>query len=233
MAETSSEDPVLDTVAAMTPGSLARCGLDPNSLVAARTAALAAVDAPGASCLVNVGPAMDAGVTVEQVQNILIGVAPIRCAAYDRRCHRDHRGARDRRRRGRGRTRTRGAGPSILRRSPFLVLLVVAVTALSACGGSSTSSSSSTSSTAASTAPGSGGGVAAARQRCLDATKKIQNSHARSTAEQACNQITTSNANVSAGLSKAKQACLTAAAKIPIASVKQSAQTQCDKIAAP
>jgi alkylhydroperoxidase/carboxymuconolactone decarboxylase family protein YurZ len=77
MAVTSSENPVLDTLAAMTAESLARCGLDPNSLVAARIAALAAVDAPAASYLMHVGPAMDAGVGVEQVQNILIAVAPI------------------------------------------------------------------------------------------------------------------------------------------------------------
>ena len=36
-----------------------------------------AVDAPAASYLMHVGPAMDAGVTVEQIQNILIAVAPI------------------------------------------------------------------------------------------------------------------------------------------------------------
>ena len=77
MAETSSENPVLDTLAAMTAESLARCELDPSSLVAVRIAALAAVDAPAASYLMHVGPAMDAGVTVEQVQNILIAVAPI------------------------------------------------------------------------------------------------------------------------------------------------------------
>lgn len=77
MAETSSENPVLDTLAAMTAESLARSGLDPNSLVAARIAALAAVDAPAVSYLMHVGPAMDAGVGVEQVQNILIAVAPI------------------------------------------------------------------------------------------------------------------------------------------------------------
>ena len=73
----SSERPVLDTLAAMTAESLARCELDPNSLLAARIAALAAVDAPVASYLMHVGPAMDAGVTVEQIQNILIAVAPI------------------------------------------------------------------------------------------------------------------------------------------------------------
>ena len=89
-----------------------------------------------------------------------------------------------------------------------------------------------TSSTATFTTAGSGSGVAAAKQKCLDATKKIQDASARSTAEHACNQITTSNANVSTALSKAKQACLTAAAKIPIASLKQAAEAQCNKIAA-
>ena len=77
MSETGSENPVLETLAAMTAESLARCGLDQNSLLAVRIAALAAVDAPAASYLLHVGPALDAGVTVEQVQNILIAVAPI------------------------------------------------------------------------------------------------------------------------------------------------------------
>ena len=72
-----SERRVLDTLAAMTAESVARCGLDANSLVAARIAALAAVGAPAASYLMHVGPAMDAGVTVEQIQDILIAVAPI------------------------------------------------------------------------------------------------------------------------------------------------------------
>lgn len=77
MTAESPDTPVLDTLAAMTAESVARCGLDNNSLVAARIAALAAVDAPAASYLMHVGVAMDAGVTVEQVQNILVAVAPI------------------------------------------------------------------------------------------------------------------------------------------------------------
>jgi alkylhydroperoxidase/carboxymuconolactone decarboxylase family protein YurZ len=72
-----SETPVLDMLAAMTAESVARSNLDANSLLAARIAALAAVDAPAASYLLHVGPAMDAGVTVDQVQNILIGIAPV------------------------------------------------------------------------------------------------------------------------------------------------------------
>ncbi len=77
MPDVPSENPVLDALAAMTADSLARCGLDDNSLIAARIAALAAVDAPVASYLMHVGPAMDAGVTIEQVQDILVAVAPI------------------------------------------------------------------------------------------------------------------------------------------------------------
>jgi alkylhydroperoxidase/carboxymuconolactone decarboxylase family protein YurZ len=77
MTDASSETPVLDTLAAITAESIARCGLDANSLLAVRIAALAAVDAPPGSYLMHVGPAMDAGVTIEQIQNILIAVAPI------------------------------------------------------------------------------------------------------------------------------------------------------------
>ena len=77
MDSVPSETPVLDTLAAMTAESVARCGLDANSLLAVRIAALVAVDAPAASYLLHVGPAMDAGVTVEQIQDILIAVAPI------------------------------------------------------------------------------------------------------------------------------------------------------------
>lgn len=77
MAAGPSDTPVLDTLAAMTAESVARTGLDANSLLAVRIAALVAVDAPVASYVMHVGPAMDAGVTVEQVQDILIAVAPI------------------------------------------------------------------------------------------------------------------------------------------------------------
>jgi alkylhydroperoxidase/carboxymuconolactone decarboxylase family protein YurZ len=72
-----SDAPVFDTIAAMTAESLARCGLDDNSLLTARLAALVAVDAPAASYLMHIGPAVGAGVTIEQVQDILVAVAPI------------------------------------------------------------------------------------------------------------------------------------------------------------
>ncbi|MFN8164161.1 MAG: carboxymuconolactone decarboxylase family protein [Solirubrobacterales bacterium] len=77
MPEIESETPVLDTILAMTAESVARCGLDDNSLLAARLAALIAVDAPAGSYLMHLGPAMESGVTIEQVQDILVAVAPV------------------------------------------------------------------------------------------------------------------------------------------------------------
>ena len=77
MASTPSETPVLDALAAMTAESIARCELDARSLLVARIAALAAVNAPVSSYLLHVGPAADVGVTADDVQNILIAVAPI------------------------------------------------------------------------------------------------------------------------------------------------------------
>ena len=42
-----------------------------------RLAALIAVDAPAASYLLHVGPAVDVDVTLEDVQDVLIAVAPV------------------------------------------------------------------------------------------------------------------------------------------------------------
>jgi alkylhydroperoxidase/carboxymuconolactone decarboxylase family protein YurZ len=73
----ANESPVLDTIAAMTLDSVERCGLDADALLLVRIAALAAVDAKPASYLLHVGPAVDAGVTIDQVQDVLVAVAPI------------------------------------------------------------------------------------------------------------------------------------------------------------
>jgi alkylhydroperoxidase/carboxymuconolactone decarboxylase family protein YurZ len=72
-----AETPVLDTLTAMTAESIARSGLDAAQLLSARLAALAAVQAPPASYLMHIGPAIDAGVTLEDVQHTLVAVAPI------------------------------------------------------------------------------------------------------------------------------------------------------------
>ena len=77
MSVESSDTPVLDTLAAITAESMARSRLDAASLLAVRIAALAAVDAPAASYLLHIGAATEAGMTVDQVEDILIGIAPV------------------------------------------------------------------------------------------------------------------------------------------------------------
>ena len=73
----TGEAPVLETLVEINAVSLARAELDPATLLLVRIAALAAVDAPAASYLMHVGPAVESGVTVEQVQGVLVAVAPI------------------------------------------------------------------------------------------------------------------------------------------------------------
>jgi alkylhydroperoxidase/carboxymuconolactone decarboxylase family protein YurZ len=73
----ADETPVLDTIAAMTLESVQRCGLDADALLLIRIAALASVGASPASYLAHVGPAIEAGVSLEQVQDVLVAVAPI------------------------------------------------------------------------------------------------------------------------------------------------------------
>ena len=69
--------PVLDAAAEINAVSLARTELDPRTLMITRIAALAAVDAPVASYLLHVGPAAEVGLTVDDIQDVLVAVAPI------------------------------------------------------------------------------------------------------------------------------------------------------------
>jgi len=69
--------PVLDTLADMTAVSIERSMLSEREHMLSRIAALAAIDAPVASYLMNAGVAADVGITLEDVQGILIAVAPI------------------------------------------------------------------------------------------------------------------------------------------------------------
>ena len=71
------ETPVLDTIALMTAASLDACDLDSRELMLARIAALAAVGASPVSYLANAGTAVDLDVTLEDVQGVLVAVAPI------------------------------------------------------------------------------------------------------------------------------------------------------------
>lgn len=73
----NGDQPVLTTIAAMTAVSLENTNLAPRELMLARIAALAAVGAPPMSYLVNIGAASDMGVTPEDVQGVLVAVAPI------------------------------------------------------------------------------------------------------------------------------------------------------------
>jgi len=69
--------PLLETLLAMTAASVERANLVDRELMLVRLAALAAVDAPASSYLLNLGAAVDVGLTVEDVQGVLIAIAPI------------------------------------------------------------------------------------------------------------------------------------------------------------
>ena len=77
MPDKNQDTPVLNTIAAMTEASIEECDLPPDSLLLVRLAALAAVDARPISYLAHIGPAADAGVTIQDAQNVLVAVAPI------------------------------------------------------------------------------------------------------------------------------------------------------------
>ncbi len=77
MAESTTDTPVLDLLASMTADSLEASSLDPQSLMLVRIAALAAVDAPPASYLLNLEAAGEVGLDAEQVRGVLAAIAPI------------------------------------------------------------------------------------------------------------------------------------------------------------
>jgi hypothetical protein len=73
----TGDAPVLEALIDINAVSLARAELDPATLLLVRIAALAAVDAPAASYLMHLRPMMESGVKVDQVQDVLVDVAPI------------------------------------------------------------------------------------------------------------------------------------------------------------
>lgn len=73
----TAETPVLDTLIDLTAASAEHNSLSPRELMLTRMAALIAVDAPPASYLANAGAAQDSGITAEDVQGVMIGVAPV------------------------------------------------------------------------------------------------------------------------------------------------------------
>ena len=73
----SEDTPVLDTLTSITAVSLEQGTLEAREHMLVRLAALVAVDAPAGSYLLNLGAAVDVGVTLEDVQGVLIAVAPV------------------------------------------------------------------------------------------------------------------------------------------------------------
>ena len=73
----TAETPVLDTLADITAASIAHNSLAPRELMLARMAALIAVDAAPVSYLANTEAAADSGVTADDLQGVMIAVAPI------------------------------------------------------------------------------------------------------------------------------------------------------------
>jgi len=73
----TAETPVLDTLSDITAASIEHNSLAPRELMLARIAALIAVDAPPASYLANAGVAADTGITADDVQGVMIAVAPL------------------------------------------------------------------------------------------------------------------------------------------------------------
>lgn len=73
----AEDQPVLNALADITAVSLVHGTLPAREHVLARIAALVAIDAPATSYVLNVGSATEVGVTLEDVQGLLVAVAPI------------------------------------------------------------------------------------------------------------------------------------------------------------
>jgi alkylhydroperoxidase/carboxymuconolactone decarboxylase family protein YurZ len=73
----SSESPVLDTLAAMTVASIDHNSLSPREYMLARLAALIAMDAPPLSYVANAAAIEESGITADEIQGVMIAVAPV------------------------------------------------------------------------------------------------------------------------------------------------------------
>jgi alkylhydroperoxidase/carboxymuconolactone decarboxylase family protein YurZ len=73
----AGDTPVLETILAMHMDALERSGLDAETYLLVRLAALVALDAPPVSYAVTLSAAAETGVTLEQAQSVLIAIAPL------------------------------------------------------------------------------------------------------------------------------------------------------------
>jgi len=71
------EAPVLETLLQMNLDAAERSGLDADTYLCVRLAALVAMDAAPISYLITLGAAADTGLTVEQMQAVLVAIAPV------------------------------------------------------------------------------------------------------------------------------------------------------------
>jgi len=73
----AGEAPVLETLLAMNLDAAERSGLDTETYLLVRLAALVAMDAAPVSYLITMGAAADSGLTVEKMQSVLVAIAPV------------------------------------------------------------------------------------------------------------------------------------------------------------
>jgi alkylhydroperoxidase/carboxymuconolactone decarboxylase family protein YurZ len=73
----SSESPVLDTLTDMTAASVDHNTLSPREYMLARVAALIAVDASPMSWFANAAAVEESGLTTDDIQGVMIAVAPV------------------------------------------------------------------------------------------------------------------------------------------------------------
>ena len=73
----STDSPVLDTLTDMTAASVEHNSLTPREFMMARLAAMIAVDAPPISYYVSASAFEESGITTEDIQGVMIAVAPV------------------------------------------------------------------------------------------------------------------------------------------------------------
>ena len=73
----NGDQPVLDTLTEMTAVSVDHNSLSPREYVLARLAAMIAVDAPPISWMATAPAVAESGMTIEDVQGVMIAVAPV------------------------------------------------------------------------------------------------------------------------------------------------------------
>src|SRR5512142_1260226 len=73
----STDGPVLETLADMTAASVEHNSLTPREFMIARLAAMVAVDAPPISYFASASAVQESGLTTEDIQGVMIAVAPV------------------------------------------------------------------------------------------------------------------------------------------------------------